>query len=307
MQFADREFLDAGGERDFPLNGQFFGAGLTLSMRLGVTDRFELEASVPMRFVGYRSDPAILLRAPAGLDDAAALQFYQDNVVDFSQTGAGISDITVRGRYQYLDWGRFVSALQLSIRTPTGYDPPEGTFGSEPTTIEAFTAAADTIVRTENVRDDVALGDGVLELEPAVLFGVALGSGTFARGTAAYALRLGGAGDQIRGDLRVGQSLGPRLLIYLSGRLVLTVEEGDLIGISVVAADPDLPSSGFVDGGTRLLPRPLERDALDVGGGFVWKTTDAVELNFSLQRTVWGRFTAATWVGALSFVLRTKT
>ncbi|MEO1235013.1 MAG: hypothetical protein AAFZ18_39610 [Myxococcota bacterium] len=307
VQFADREFLEEGGERVFPLNGRFFAAGLTLSARLGITDRIELEASVPLRFVGYQSDPAILQRAPPGLGDAEALGFFQESIVDFSQSGAGIADITLRGRYQYLNWGRLVSALQFSITTPTGYDPPEGTFGLEPTTIEAFLSDEANLVRPQNVRDDVALGDGVLELEPAVLVGVALGSGTFARASAAYALRLGGAGDQVRADLRIGQGIGARVLLYLSGRLAVTVEDGDLIGISVVARDPNTPAVGFIDGGTRLLPRPLERDALDVGGGFVWKTTDAVEMNFSLQRTIWGRFTAATWVGSLNFVFRTRT
>ena len=307
VQFADREFLDEGDETVFPLNGRFFAAGLTLSARLGVTDNIELEASVPLRFVGYQSDPAILRRSPQGLGEAETLQFFQDNIIDFSQSGAGIADITLRGRYQFLNWGRLVSALQLSVTTPTGYDPPEGTFGVEPTSIEAFERDEAAIVRPENVRDDVALGDGVLELEPALLVGVALGSGTFARASAAYALRLGGAGDQLRADLRIGQGLGSSVLIYLSGRLVVTVEDGDLIGISVVASDPNAPAAGFIDGGTRLLPRPLERDALDVGGGFVWKTTDDVEMNVSLQRTVWGRFTAATWVASLSFVFRTRT
>lgn len=299
--------MDAGGERAFPVDGRFFGGGLTLSARLGVTDEVELEGSIPLRFVGYQSDPAILRQAEPGLSPEEALTFYQQNVVDFSQAGAGVGDIAIRGRYRYLRWGPLVSAFQLSIVTPTGYDEPAGTFGREPTTVEEFRARAPEIVRPENVQDDVVLGDGVLELEPALLLGLAFRSGTFVRLGGGYALRLGGAGDQVRADLRVGQAVGPRVLLFLSGRLALTVEPGESIGVAAIAEDPDTPATGFIGQGVRLEPRPLERDALDVGGGLVWRMTSDVEMNLSVERTIWGRWTAATWVGAISFLFRTQT
>lgn len=304
FQFADTEFIDRGGERAFPLEGQFFGGGMTLSARLGVTDELEIEGSIPIRFVGYTSDPIILRTPPGGSGD---LGFFQANVVDFSQTGAGVGDIAIRGRYRFLT-SRLVAALQLSIITPTGYEEPAGTFGREPTTVAEFEQAVDQIVSPENVQDDVVLGDGVLELEAALLAGLALDTGTFVRASAGYALRLGGAGDQLRADVRAGQAVDERVLLFVSTRLALTVESGDLIGITVVARNPEESAADLTQNQQlRLVPRPLERDALDVGGGLVWRMTADVELNLSYERTVWGRFTAATHVAALTFLFRTDT
>ncbi len=304
FQFANSEFIDRGGERAFPLEGQFFGGGLTLSARLGMTDAIELEGSFPLRIVSFQADPVILRAAPADLAGPGALAFYQDNLVDFSQTGAGVADISLRGRYRFLAEGAWVSTLELGLRTPTGYREPEGTFGAEPTTVEAFEARADELVRPENVRDDVVLGDGRLELQLSVLVGAAFETGTFVRGSGGYALRLRGAGDQLRTELKVGQSLGDRVLVFVEGRLAVTVESGESIGISAVATDPAVDARRFATGGITLIERVLERDALDVGGGLVWRVTRDVEVNLAYSRTVWGRFTAATHAFSFSTLYR---
>lgn len=304
LDFAvtSREFIDRGPERNFPLAGRYTGTSLRIGGRFGLTDRLELEASLPFRFVAYTADPIILVPRPAGVEDE--LDYYQRNVVDFSRSGAGIGDLDLSGRYRWTT-GRFALATEVRIKTPTGYRGPEGTFGTEPTTTEDFMAQAGDLVRPSNVRDDVTLGDGQMDVSASMLAGVATSFGLFARGAAGYKLRLGGAGDQVIGDLRVGQAIGRRFLLYVSGTVAYSVQRGRVVGISASAVDPDLPATAYADNDNILLiERRLEFDAVDVGAGFIWRMADTVELNAGYQRTVWGRFLAASNVLAVSVALR---
>ena len=303
FQLATSEYIHTREKREFPLNGRFTGATFTLGARIGITDALELELRAPVRVVSYTSEPAILI--PYDGDPDGALAYYQDNIVDFSQAGAGIADITIAGRYGILR-NPIALAFELAVQAPTGYDGPEGTFGRDPETLEEF-AEADNLVRPDNVRDDVSLGDGVLSLSANVLAGVAFSTGTFIRASAGYALRLQGAGDQFLADLRLGQSLGGQVLLYASGRLAYTVQGGKSVGISVIATDPTLPASSFTLGGnTTPIVRFLESDALDVGGGLIWKAAPTVELNLGYSRTIWGRFTTATNTLSISLAIRSN-
>ncbi len=105
------------------------------------TRRLRIRGLLPPRFIGFRANPVILRAAPAPLAWPAALTFYQDNLVDFGQTG------------------------------------------------------------------------------------------TFVRVSGGYALRLRGAGDQVRTELKVGQSFGDRVLVFVEGRLVVTAQRGRSIGV----------------------------------------------------------------------------
>ena len=64
QQFASSEFFTEGGSRPFPLRGRYTASSFTLRGRFGLTDRFELEASLPLKLVSYQSDPVILSSAP---------------------------------------------------------------------------------------------------------------------------------------------------------------------------------------------------------------------------------------------------
>lgn len=106
------------------------------------------------------------------------------------------------------------------------------------------------------------------------MWGYALPSRTFFRADLGFNLRLGGAGDQVVGAVRVGQQIGDVLLFYAHLQGAFSVDDGRFIGVSVAAVDPDLPAAQY--SGTRnLLLRELrlERDVLEVGGGAILRFT----------------------------------
>jgi hypothetical protein len=303
LQRADAEFIHQGGRRAFPLRGRYTGTTVNVGARVGLSERLELELDLPIRAVSYTSDPVILVPF-SGEDPGGALAHYQGNIVDFSQATVGVGDLQVAGRYQLLA-APVALAAELRVKAPTGYEGPQGTFGRRPETVEAFLAQQAELVRPEGVRDDVTLGDGQLDLSAQLLAGAAFGSGTFVRAAGGYNLRLGGAGDQLLGDLRVGQALGQAVLLYAGGRVAWTLQAGRSVGVSVAAVDPSLPATAYL-GGANTLPyvRRLESSVVEVGGGLIWRVAPTVELNLGYTRTVWGRFTAATDSASLGLAVR---
>jgi hypothetical protein len=292
-QLATREFFESGPARSFPLRGKYDASSVRLAARVGLTDRLEVELALPLVLVAYRSDPVILLpRDPAGA--LGELDYYQENIIDLSRTAAGISDIDLAARYQWLG-PPFVLATELRIKTPTGYDAPSGTFGDRPESIAEFSADPGRFVGPENVRDDVTLGDGQLDLAATLLLGYSITDHLFARVDAGYRLRLGGAGDQFVGAFRTGYLFGDRLLLFGSVSLTKTVGDADVIGVSAAAVDPELPATEY-GGLTNLLLREvrLERDVLNVDFGVLLRVTSEVELKAAYQRVLWGRNTAVT-------------
>jgi len=298
-QWATDEFLDDYRAQSFPLRGRYSASSFTLGARAGFTDRLELELVVPLKLVSYRSDPVILL-------EGEGLDFYQENIIDLSRSRQGVGDIWITGRYNLVRWPVAI-AIEGRLKTPTGYDGPEGTFGDRPRSNEEFLANVGTFVTPDNVRDDVVLGDGQVDLQLNLLLGTSFPSRTFLRLDAGYALRLGGAGDQVIGSFKIGQAIGERVLVFADTRFAYTVTEGDVIGVSVAAIDPDVRAEDY--GGTdNLLLREvrLERDAITVGLGGILRITDAVEMNVAYQRTVWGRNTSQVDAIFLGFGVRTN-
>lgn len=292
-QVATREFFETGGARLYPLQGQYDAASVRISARVGITDRLEFEVSMPIVLVAYSSDPVIVLpRDPATGGDE--LDYYQGNIIDLSRTAAGVGDIDLAVRYQWLG-PPAVFATELRVKTPTGYASPSGTFGDKPDSIEQFTAQVGTFVRPENVQDDVTLGDGQLDLSATLLLGYSITDRLFARLDAGYKLRLGGAGDQFVGALRTGYLFGEGFLIFGSLALQKTVTDADVIGVSVAAEDPTLAASEYV-GFKNLLLREvkLEKDVFGFDVGVLLRVTPEVELKAAYQRVLWGRNTALT-------------
>jgi hypothetical protein len=300
QQWAHDEFLDdRGDDQSFPLNGRYRASTLDLNGRIGITDRLEFGLRVPVKLVSYKSDPVILLESP--MTGGSNLDFYQENVIDLSQTRQGVGDIWFSGRYKLIG-GSTALALEGRLKAPAGYEGPSGTFGEEPEDAQEFQENLGEFIAPERVEDDVTLGDGQVDLNLNVLFGAAFPSRTFIRVDAGYNLRLGGAGDQILASAKVGQSVGEHVLLFAGSRFAYAVTEGDVIGISVAAKDPTLPSTEY--GGTtnlRLREVQLERDAITISVGTILKITDSVELNLTYGRTVWGRNTAE--INSLSVAL----
>ena len=306
-QTANQEFLDSGGAQVFPLDGGYDATSFMLGGRIGITDRFEIEAMVPFSVVSYQADPVILLAAPdtvTGTQDT--LDFFQENVIELGRTRAGVGDIRLAGRYRLLR-GQFVATVELGAKIPAGYDGPAGTFGEQPQTEEEFLADVGRFVRPGNVEDDVTLGDGQVDLQASLLLGYALRAGTFFRVNAGYRLRLAGAADQVIGLVRIGQSIGRRVLVYAGGRIAYSIQDGRRIGISVAAIDPTLPAEQY-GGLDNLLLRELElkRNALDIGGGLILRLTEELEFNAGYDYTVWGRNTAAIHSASMSLALRVE-
>lgn len=290
-QYADREYFERGGARRFPLRGRYQSTNYRIASRVGLTDRIELELAIPFRQVSYESDDVLLLPY-AG--DGSGFDYYQENIIDLGQDRAGIGDLEIAGRHAFVK-GSLALATELRLKTPTGYDAPSGTFGDQPKTQKAFLDDPGRYVAPENVRDDVTLGDGQLDISASLLVGYGFASGTFARSDIGYNLRLDGAADQALASLKIGQSITDRFLVYAESRAAISVEKGRVIGISVAAEDPSLPASEY-GGLDNLVLRELrlERDALDVGGGLLLRLHENVELSAGFIATLWGHNTAAT-------------
>lgn len=305
LESADEEFLDDEGEsQPFPLRGRYRASTFTTGVRYGVVEGWEIELSIPIRNITYTSDPVILL--PTDTAGQEALDFYQDNIIDLSRSVVGVGDVQLAGRYQ-LFRGVVPTALELRLKTPTGYGSPAGTFGERPESREDFIQNIGTYVRPENVTDDVTLGDGQLDLSPGLLVGWAASTGTFARLDTAYRLRFGGAGDQIAASARVGQLFRERVLLYGGVDFEMAVQKGRVIGISVAAIDPTLPASEYEStDNLNLREVTLDRDRLVVAGGAILRLTPEVELNLGYGHTVWGRNTAVTQVFSVGLGLRTS-
>lgn len=290
--YADEEFFDEGDSRKFPLEGRFTSATFSIGARFGFTDRLELSASIPVKLVSYDADAVILLPAPNG-SPTADFDYYQDNILELTQTTGGLGDLSLAGRYRWL-LRPFALATEVGVKAPTGYDRPSGTFGDRPRSAEEFLADPGRFVRPENIEDDVTLGDGQLDLSLSMLFGYVFPTNTFVRLDAGYVLRLSGAADQILGNFRMGQVLAPGLLIYAGASLRYSVEDGRVIGVSVAAIDPELPANRYVGlENLQLRELQLRRDILSVSGGLIVRLAEGVELNLGYGRIVWGRNVAA--------------
>lgn len=298
----DTSFRDA---RNFPLQGRYQASSFYIQTRVGITDRLELELSLPLKLVSYSSDSVLLLpNSPVAATPEEELDYYQRNIINLGRTRSGIGDITLAARYRWL-LQPFALATELRIKAPTGYDGPVGTFGARPTSAQDFVDNAGTYTRPENVQDDVTLGDAQLDVALNVLFGYAFPTHTFVRVDAGYNLRFGGAADQFVSRLSVGQLIGKSVLLYAGGQLTYSTQRGEFIGISVAASDPNLPAVDYA-GLTNLYLREvrLERDALDLNVGAIFKITDTVELNIGYGRTVWGRNTAVSNSLSLGIAVR---
>ena len=300
---ADEEFLDDRNAQVYPLRGELRTATYALAARFGAAEGLEFEFDLPIKQVSYTADPVILLPNSGMQDD---LDFFQDNIINLNRATSGLGDLRIAGRKQ-LFRGATVGTVQVGAKIPTGYDRPKGTFGSNPQRAQEFLDRVGELVRPDKVSDDVTLGDGQVDVDVGFLLGWASPKGTFVRLDSIYRLRLGGAGDQVVGSLRIGQRLGKSAMFYLGFDAERSVTEGDLIGVSVAAIDPTLPANEY--GGLEnleLRELRLERDSASIPVGLIIRVTDAVEINGSWAKVFWGRNTAASHVFSFGIGLRTS-
>ena len=286
-QIATTEFLDEPEAVPFSLRGRYTASTYAIGARAGLAPGLEIALEIPLVQVTYTADPVIPLPHEGPPDEA--LDYYQENIINLSTSRTGLGDIRVGARYQ-LTGGAFASALGLQLKTPTGYDPPAGTFGDRPKSREDLLADIRRFVAPENVRDDVTLGDGQVDLTGRLLLGWAMASRTFVRLDAGYVLRLGGAGDQVEGALRVGQLIGRRLLIFAGAEAAIAIQDGEVIGVSVAAEDPTLPAADyFLTDNLLLREVRLDHDRISLPVGAIIRLAPPVELNVAYSPIIWGR------------------
>ena len=272
-------------------------------MIFGAAEGLEFEFDLPIKQVSYTADPVILL-PNTGMQDN--LDFFQENIINLNRSASGLGDLRIAGRMQ-LFRKAMVGTMQIGAKIPTGYDRPKGTFGADPRRRQEFLDRIGELVRPDRVSDDVTLGDGQVDLDIGFLLGWASAKGTFLRLDSIYRLRLGGAGDQAVGSLRIGQRLGRSMMFYVGFDGEYSVTKGDLIGVSVAAVDPTLPAEEY--GGLEnleLRELRLERDSVSLPIGLIIRLTDTVEINSSWSKVFWGRNTAAAHVFSFGIGLRTN-
>lgn len=296
---ADEEFLDSGPAVPFNLNGELRTLGFELGARFGIFKDFEIQLDIPLKLVSYTADPVILIPT----EDPDSFDYYQENVLDFSQSKMGVGDIKIAGRWQVFR-SQAVGALELRVKTPTGYDPPAGTFGRNPRDAEEFLANVGSFVQPENIQDDVSLGDGQLDVGAAFLFGWALPTRTFIRADIGGDLRID-AGNRFVGGLKLGQFLGDRLLLVAGVGAEIALQDGEVIGVSVAAEDPNLPATEY-GGLTNLVLREvrLDKDIVAVSGGAIVRLSESTEITFDYSRIIHGRNVAEVQTLSIGFGVR---
>lgn len=287
-QVATQETLQDSSEvRDYPLSGRFESQTLRLKLRAGFTSRLEMEMQLPIKAVQYHSD-LMLPRNPDGTpvlitEEEDPARAGQAKVMNFNRHEVGPADLLLAARYR-LGEGRLPAALQLQLKAPMGYDKPAGT------------------VENGKVVDDVALGDGQLDVAASVLLGYAFPSRTFVRMDAGYRLRLGGAGDEVIGMLKLGQMLPGNVLVFVESRASYHVQQGDVLGTTVVTIDPDAPVS---PNNMEERDRRLQRDMVLAGAGGLWRITPTVEMQVGYVTPAWSRNLAVTHTVYVSMGVRT--
>lgn len=281
--FAENEFLPDGTYQSFPLNGRFTSSTLRLGGRYGFTDRLELATELTVKAVSFTADPII----PVFADDPEPGPFEAQEaralVRDFSNTIVGPADLFLTVRYNFLK-GTFAFANETIIKLPTGYEPPSGTFTEE-----------------LEVDDDLALGDGQTDIEDSLLFGLFIPqTKTFARADVGFRFRFGGPGHQGLASLKVGQFVGPKLVLFAGANGAYTVVDGDPIGSTFISTTGELEADDVLIGspdqdGVNTIPVDLriDKDFLKIEGGLLLLPKPGLEIQASYSQIVLGANIAA--------------
>lgn len=199
---------------------------------------------------------------------------------NFSNHELGMADIHLGVAHQHLARGPFRLASSLELKLPTGYDEPEETF-------------RDTTFGADNISDDVALGDGQVDLEYRLQAGLFIGrTRTALELNGGYRVRFNGPGHQVTGLFKVGQFVTSYLLLFASVEGAVTVFDGELIGKSFTAVDPSVDARRFPLSNIRPVDLSLDRDHINVGGGAILRVLER-EWILRAAHTPWGKNTAA--------------
>jgi hypothetical protein len=279
---AEREYLDDGTLQVFPLRGSLNSSGLTLGFRYGFTDRFELALRTEFKQVSFEADSVILdlVENP----DSVTLAEARQRVIDFDTSVTGPSDLHAVARYNL--WrGPGVITLEAEAKVPMAYAPPSGTFSTLDVENGVF-----------EVSDDVSLGDAQIDLKPSLLLGYYLNATrTFGRAGIGYKFRSKEPGDQIVIDVKMGQFISQKIIVFAGAKQAHTVTEGESIGNTFVDTNPTQSAAEYTFADVDIRELRLDRDFIQVEGGVI-ANLGPVEVGMSYGKTVDGKNISATGV-----------
>lgn len=275
FQFADREFLPDGTAQLFPLNGTYRSHTTRVGARYGFTERFEGAVDLNFSMVNYNHDPVIL----NGFDEGASAGEATATIRNFNTSEFGAGDFYFHGRYN-LFRGSFLVTTATTIKLPTGYTTPTGTFvtGADGSSLPGGQAT---------------LGDGQSDLTQSLLFGTYIAPiRTFMRLDTGLRYRFGDPGHQATANFRAGKFIGDRFVLAAGAGYLKTITEGEVIGDTYTAIDPTIAATEFRPDNVRVLPLRLDRDALTVDAGILISIAD-IEFTANYGQTLLGINTAA--------------
>ncbi len=274
FQVATSEYLFDGTQQIFPLNGVFRSHNARFGARYGFSDRFEGAATFNVALVTYNANALIMNDFDEGTTSAEAT----DVIRDFSTARFGAGDVHLHARYN-LRSGLIMVTTESTVKLPTGYETPEGTFRT--------TADGQT-----EIRGQATLGDGQTDLTQSILFGAYIPpTRTFVRLDTGLRYRFGAPGHQAVGALRAGQFLGDIFVFTAGVGGHYTITEGDVIGEAFVAIDPTLDARDYSPDNVRVFDMRLDSDAFRAELGLLVQLGD-IEVVGGYSRTLWGRNTS---------------
>ena len=292
FQFANKEFLRDGTFQEFPLDGKFSANQLTLESRYGITDRFEVAASIAFKEVSYDADPVILNGKL--FEDSPTRVEANESILDFSSSQLGAGDIRLSGVYQFLNYaGIFLLSSDTEIKLPTGYDKPESTFKNDNPV-------------PSNIRDDVSLGAGQTDITEMLQMGAYVPiTKTFTRLETGFRFRFGAPGHQMVGGFKLGQFIGEKFILFTALEGAFTVTDGEVIGKSFVARKPQKSSDeiGGAKGDIEPIDLRLDRTFIQVGGGAILRLEE-FEIQASYHQIIVGENMPAIKTASAGVVYR---
>ena len=214
---------------------------------------------------------------------------HRDATIDFSEQAFGLGDIHLGVGHQHL-LAPLRIASHLVLKVPAGYDKPTGTF-------------QDDSPGAQNVQDDVTLGDGQVDLEYSLRLGYMVPpTKTLLELDAGYRARFGGPGHQFTGLFKLGQFITKYVLVYAGLETAITLFEGDDVGQTFVAKDPEVAARSFRVSNVKTLPLTLDRDYLMIRAGIIVRVLKR-EWVLNFAHTAWGHNITRTTGFSLGVIL----
>ena len=279
VQFARKEWLIDGRFQRYPLQGRYFGANLRIGARHGITDRLEIGGRISITHLSYDSDELVMPAEGGG----------EPTIISFDRRATGPGDVQLYGRYRISKPGRVAAAIGLEAKLPTGYPLPRGTFiGDDP---------------TAGVGDDVAIGDGQLDLTPRMHLGFVPLDFWFVRMAGGIRFRFFGPGQQLVGEVKTGFKLGKHVLVYGGVDAEHSFTDGKVIGQTFVTSDVESNGEQLDPADIETLDLRLDRSALRPAGGVLLLFANW-ELDIGYQVIAYGRNIAQTQAISLGVTVK---